>query len=81
MEKKIDNIIDKWKQTKDKKIVLKNADTKVNTQKFNLYKIFENYLNKKIDYHGISNIEKSIKDGIEIYEKYLPADRKKKNYR
>ena len=30
--KKFDNIIDKWKQTKDKKIVYKNADTKVNTK-------------------------------------------------
>ena len=45
--KKFDNIIDKWKQTKDKEIVYKNADTKVNTKKFNIYKIFENYLNKK----------------------------------
>ena len=45
-KKNIDNIIDKWKQTKNKKIVFKNVDTKVNTRKFNLYKIFENYLNK-----------------------------------
>ena len=29
---KFDNIIDKWKQTKDKEIVYKNADTKVNTK-------------------------------------------------
>ena len=56
--KKFDNIIDKWKQTKDKKIVYKNADTKVNTEKFNIYKNFENYLNKKIDYDGIDMIEK-----------------------
>ena len=54
---KFDNIIDKWKQTKNKKIVFKNTEVKVNTQKFNLYKIFENYLNKKIDYHGISDIK------------------------
>ena len=76
--KKFDKIINKWKQTKDKKIVYKNADTKVNTQKFNLYKIFENYLNKNIDYHGISNIEKSIKDGVKIYQEYLPTDRKRR---
>ena len=56
--KKFDNIIDKWKQTKDKEIVYKNADTKVNTEKFNIYKNFENYLNKKIDYDGIDMIEK-----------------------
>ena len=46
--KKSDNVIDKWKQTKDKEIVYKNVDTKVNTKKFNIYKIFENYLNNKL---------------------------------
>ena len=55
--KKFDKIIDKWKQTKDKEIVYKNVDTKVNTKKFNLYKIFENYLNKNIGYDGINNIK------------------------
>ena len=68
---KFDNIADKWKQTKDKKIVYKNVDTKVNTKKFNIYKIFENYLNKSIDYDRIDMIEKSIKNGIIIYEKDL----------
>ena len=67
--KEFDNVIDKWKQTKDKKIVYKNVDAKVNTQKFNIYKIFENYLNKKIDYGRINDIEKSIEDGIKIYQK------------
>ena len=67
--KKFDNIINKWKQTKDKEIVYKNVDTKVNTKKFNIYKIFENYLNKKIDYNRINMIEKSIEDGIKIYKK------------
>ena len=56
--KKFDNIVNKWKQTKDKGIVFKNIDEKVNTRKFNIYKIFENWLNKKIGYDGISNIEK-----------------------
>ena len=69
--KKFDNIVNKWKQTKDKDIVFKNVDEKVNTRKFNVYKIFENYLYKKIAYDGISNIEKSIKDGIRIYQKRL----------
>ena len=69
--KKFDDIVDKWKQTKDKEIVYKNVDTKVNTKKFNLYKIFENYLSKKIDYRGINKIKKSIKDGIKIYKKTL----------
>ena len=76
--KKFDNIIDKWKQTKNKEIVYKNVDAKVNTKKFNIYKIFENYLNKKIDRDGKDMIEKSIKNGIEIYQKRPPTDRKKR---
>ena len=68
--KKFDKIIDKWKQTKDKEIVYKNVDTKVNTQKFNLYKIFENYLNKKIGYDGINNIKKVLK----MVLKYIKKD-------
>ena len=76
--KKLDNIVDKWKQTKDKEIVYKNVDTKVNTKKFNLYKIFENYLNKKIDYHAINNIKKSIKDGIKICQKRSRTNKNKR---
>ena len=75
--KKFDNIIDKWKQTKDKEIVYKNVDTKVNTKKFNIYKIFENYLNKKIDYNRINMTEKSIEDGIKIYRKRHRTDKNK----
>ena len=45
--KKIHKIVNKWKQTKDKEIVYKNVDTKVNTKTFSTYNIFENYLNKK----------------------------------
>ena len=76
--KKFDDIVHKWKQTKDKEIVYKNVDTKVNTKKFNLYKIFENYLNKKIGYDGIDNIKKSIKDGIKIYQKRSRTDKNKR---
>ena len=76
--KKFDDIIDKWKQTKDKEIVYKNVDTKVNTKKFNLYQIFENYLNKEIDYHGINRTKKSIKDGIKMYQ-IKPRTDKNKN--
>ena len=71
-------MIDKWKQTKDKEIVYKKFDAKVNTQKFNIYKIFENYLNKKIDYGSINDIEKSIEDGIEMYKKRRRADKNKR---
>ena len=74
---KFDNIVDKWKQTKDKKIVYKNVDTKVNTKKFNIYKIFENYLNKSIDYDGIDMIEKSIRNGIKTYQKRSRTDKNK----
>ena len=76
--KKFDNTVNKSKQTKDKDIVFKNVDEKVNTRKFNIYKIFENYLNKKIGYDGISNIEKSIKDGIRIYQKRPRTDKNKR---
>ena len=72
--KKFDNIINKWKQTKDKKIVYKNVDAK----KINIYKIFENYLNKKIDYDRINDIEKSIEDGIKIYQKRRRTDKNKR---
>ena len=67
--KKFDKIVNKRKQTKDKKIVYENVDTKVDTKKSNIYKIFENYLNKSIDYDRINMIEKSIEDGIKIYQK------------
>ena len=38
--KKFDNIVDKWKRTKNKKIACKNVDAKVNTRKFDIFKIF-----------------------------------------
>ena len=66
--KNFDKIINKWKQTKDKKIVYKNVDAKGNTKKINIYEIFENYLNKKIDYDGLDRIERSIKNGIKMYQ-------------
>ena len=67
--KKFDNIVDKWKQTKNKKIVFKNVDAKVDSRNFDTYKVFENYLNKKINYDRIDMIQKSIKNGIKIYQK------------
>ena len=67
--KKFDKIVDKWKQTKDKKIAYKNVDTKVDTKKFDIYSIFQKYLNKDIDYDRIDMIERTIKNGIKIYIK------------
>ena len=39
--KRFDNIVDKWKQTNNKKIVFKNVDAKVGTRNFDIYKIFK----------------------------------------
>ena len=55
-----------------------DVDAKVGARNFDIYKIFSNYLNKKIDYRGISRIKKSIKDGIKIYQEYPITDRKKR---
>ena len=76
--KKFDDIVDKWKQLKNKKIVFKNVDAKVGTRNFDIYEILNNYLNKKIDYRGINRIKKSIKDGVKIYQEYPLTDRKKR---
>ena len=76
--KKFDKIFDKWKQTKNKKLAYKNVDTKVDTKKFNVYKIFENYLNKSTDYDRINMIEKSIENGIKIYQKRPRTDKNKR---
>ena len=75
---KFDKIVDKWKQTKNKNIVYKNVDTKVGTKKCNIYNIFENYLNKSIDYDRINMIEKTIEDGIKIYQKRTRTDKNKR---
>ena len=76
--KKFDNIINKWKQTKDKEIAFEKVDAKVNTKKINIYKIFKNYLNKKYDYKRIDEIEKNIEDGIEIYQNKPRTDKNKR---
>ena len=55
--KKFDKIVDIWKQTKDKKILYKNVDTKVGIKKFNIY-IFQKYLNKDIDYIDLNRYDR-----------------------
>ena len=75
--KKFDDIVDKWKETKNKKIVFKNVDAKAGTRYFDIYKIFKNYLNEEIDYRRINRIKKSIKDGIKIYQESPLTDKKK----
>ena len=76
--KKFNKIVDKWKQTKNKKIVYKNVDTKVGTKKFNIYNIFENYLTKSIGCDRINMPEKTIEDGIKIYQKRPRTDKNKR---
>ena len=76
--KKFDDIVDKWKQTKNKKIVFKNVGAKVGTRNFDVYKIFKNYLNEELDYHRINMIKKSIKDDIKIYQESPLTNRKKR---
>ena len=63
---------------KIKKIVFKNVGAKVGTRNFDIHRIFKNYLNEEIDYRRINMIKKSIKDGIEIYQKSPLTDRKKR---
>ena len=67
--KKFDNIIDKWKQTKDKDIVYIKNDDEKGTRKFDIYEIFKNYLNKGIDYKKIKEIINNIKKAVESYQK------------
>ena len=62
---------------KIKKLFMKMLMLKFNAKKFNIYKIFENCLNKSIDYDGIDMIEKSIKIGIKIYQKRPRTDKNK----
>ena len=76
--KKFEKKVDKWKQTKDKIIVYKNVDAKVNTKKFDIYNIFENWLNKDIEYDRIDMIGRSIKNGIKIYQRRPRTDKNKR---
>ena len=75
--KKFDNIVDKWKQTKNKKIVFKNVGAKVGTRNFDTYKIFKNYLNEEIDYHRINMIKKVLKMVLKYIKKVLLQIEKK----
>ena len=66
--KKFDNIVNKWKQTKDKEIIYINNKNKVDTRDFDIYEIFKEYLNKNIEYKEIENVEKNIKETIKKYQ-------------
>ena len=75
--KKFDDIVDKWKQTKNKKIVFKNIDAKADTRNFDIYKIFKNYLNEEIDYCRINRIKKVLKIVLKYIKKVLLQIEKK----
>ena len=77
--KKFDNIVNKWKQTKDKKIIYINNKNKVDTTDFDIYEIFKEYLNKNIEYKEIESIEKSIKEAIKEYQERPVLTDKNKN--
>ena len=49
-DKKFDNIIKKWKQTKVKEILYINKENKVGTRDFDIYEIFKGYLNDGLDW-------------------------------
>ena len=76
--KKFDNIVVKWKQTKNKKIVFKNVGAKVGTRNFDIYKIFKNYLNEKVDYHRINMIKKVLMMVLKYIKKVLLQIEKKR---
>ena len=67
--KKIDNIVNKWKQTKDKEILYINKKNKVDTRDFDIYEIFKEYLNENIKYEEINGMLNSIKRAVELYQK------------
>ena len=77
--KKFDNIVNKWKQTKDKEIVYINDKNKVDTRDFDTYEIFRKYLNENIKYGEIESIEKNIQEAIKRYQERPVLTDKNKN--
>ena len=69
VDKKFDNIVNKWKQTKDKEIVYIINKNKVSTRYFDIYEMFEEYLDENIKYKEIDGILISIKRAVELYQK------------
>ena len=67
--KKFDNIINKWKETKDKDIVYINNESKLDTREFDIYDLFYGYLNKSISYKEIEGIMNNIKRAVKLYQK------------
>ena len=64
-----DNIINKWKETKDKDIVYINTKSKLDTREFDICDLFYGYLNKDINYKEIKEIINNTKRAIKYYQK------------
>ena len=77
--KKIDNIVNKWKQTKDKEILYINNKNKVDTRDFNIYEIFKEYLNENIKYEDIDGMLNNIKRAVELHQRKPNYSDKNKN--
>ena len=67
--KKFDNIINKWKETKDNNIVYINTKSKLDARKFDIYDVFYGYLNKDINYKEIKEMINNIKRAIKYIKK------------
>ena len=66
--KQFDNIINRWKETKDKNVVYINTKSKLDTKEFDIY-VFYGYLNKDVNYKEIKEIINNIKRAIVLYQK------------
>ena len=67
--KQFDNIINKWKKTEDKDIVYINNKDKIATRKFDIYQVFNGYLEKNVSYEEIRSIMNNIKEAVKLYQK------------
>ena len=67
--KKLDNIINKWKETKDKDVAYINNKNELDTREFDIYDLFYGYLNKSVSYKEIEGIMDNIKRAVKLYQK------------
>ena len=72
--KKLDNIINKWKETKDKDIAYINNKNELDTREFDIYDLFYGYLNKSVSYKEIEGIMYNIKRAVKLYQKDRSED-------
>ena len=75
--KNFDNIVNNWKQIKDKEIVRINDKNKVDTRDLDIYEIFIEYLNEKIKYKDIDGILNNIKTAVELFRRPNYSDKNK----